>query len=228
VDGLQAKRFDKERECKFGQMAPCMRVGGRTTRQMAKEDSFIWMETPTMASGIMIKLMGLECFITLMELSITEIGTTISNTEMGWRLGLTEQNMKVIIVMVKNKELENLNGKMAVLTLENLLRMKSMEKVRTAGLTEENMKAIGWPTKCMAKASLNGLMVECTKETTLRIKSKAKECLHGLMVKNTMEAGKMESIMELLLSPRKLGNRRKENGKMERDLIGLMIIDYKI
>jgi hypothetical protein len=139
-----------------------------------------------------------------------------------------EQNMKVIIVMAKNKELVNLNGKMAVITLENLLKMKSMEKVIIAGLTEENMMAIGWPTKCMAKASLNGLMVEFTKETTLRIKSKAKEYSPGQMGKNTMEAGKTEGTMELLLSPRLQGIRRKENGKMEREIIGLMIIDYKI
>ena len=58
--GSKAKMSDKEKEDKFGQMAPCMKAGGRITKPMEKEDSFMLMEMFTMANGLMIKPMDSE------------------------------------------------------------------------------------------------------------------------------------------------------------------------
>ena len=46
VNGLKMV-FDMEGESSFGPMDQSMRVGGRTTWQMAKEDSFTLMVTST-------------------------------------------------------------------------------------------------------------------------------------------------------------------------------------
>ena len=59
--GSKGKMSDKEKEDKFGQMAPCMRAGGRITKPMEKVDSSMLMEMFMMANGLMIKLMDLVC-----------------------------------------------------------------------------------------------------------------------------------------------------------------------
>lgn len=52
--------LDKVKVDKFGQMGPCTKVGGRTTKPMEKEDLFMLMVMSMMVNGLTTKLMALE------------------------------------------------------------------------------------------------------------------------------------------------------------------------
>ena len=55
--GFKEKTFDRARVAKYGQMALCTRVGGKTTRQMVREDLSMQMAMSTMVSGKTIRRM---------------------------------------------------------------------------------------------------------------------------------------------------------------------------
>lgn len=57
-NGLFTEIFDKEKEGKYGQMAQCMKVGGKIIKLMAEADLFMQMEMSMMVNGSMIKLMA--------------------------------------------------------------------------------------------------------------------------------------------------------------------------
>lgn len=49
---------------RYGQMGQCMRDGGKTTKQMEREDLFMQMEISMMVSGKMIRLMAKVFIVT--------------------------------------------------------------------------------------------------------------------------------------------------------------------
>jgi len=55
--GSPEKTSDKVKEDKFGQMVPCTRDGGKTTKPMEKVDSFTLTEMSMTVNGSMTKLM---------------------------------------------------------------------------------------------------------------------------------------------------------------------------
>ena len=56
-NGLFTEILDKEKEDKYGQMAQCMKDGGKIIKPMAEDDLFMQMEMSMMVNGSMIKLM---------------------------------------------------------------------------------------------------------------------------------------------------------------------------
>jgi hypothetical protein len=56
-NGLFTEILDKEKEGKYGQMAQCMKDGGKIIKLTAEEDLFMRMEMFMMVNGSMIKLM---------------------------------------------------------------------------------------------------------------------------------------------------------------------------
>lgn len=59
IKGCLVEKLDKVEEPKFGQMAQCMKAGGKTIKQMAKADLFTLMAISMMDFGKMIKLMNM-------------------------------------------------------------------------------------------------------------------------------------------------------------------------
>ena len=80
-NGLKVQISDREKESKLGQMVPCMRVGGKTTKPMVKVDLFMLMEISTTVSGRMTRLMDSEFTHIWMELDTKVSGRKISNME---------------------------------------------------------------------------------------------------------------------------------------------------
>ena len=56
-NGLFTEILDKEKEDKYGQMALCMKDGGKIIKLMAEDDLFMQMGMSMMVNGSMIKLM---------------------------------------------------------------------------------------------------------------------------------------------------------------------------
>ena len=56
-NGLFTEILDKEKEDKYGQMALCMKDGGKIIKPMAEDDLFMQMEMSMMVNGSMIKPM---------------------------------------------------------------------------------------------------------------------------------------------------------------------------
>jgi hypothetical protein len=87
----------------------------------------------------------------------------------------------------------------------------------------ENMKVIGKIIKWMEKENLNGPMEDSMKENIKWIKKKDMEFLNGMMEEYTKVIGKMENSMEkenfIILKNK---NGKKENGKMEKELFGMI------
>ena len=99
-------------ELKFGMMALFIRANGKTTRRTEKVDSFMPTEMFMKENGLMIRLMGREFTLTLMELNTLATGRKISKMERVLNHGLIMLAMKEIINKEKNLVMENLNGLM--------------------------------------------------------------------------------------------------------------------
>lgn len=120
ASGSSARISDKAKVDKFGQMAPCMKAGGKTTKPMVREDSFTPTEMFTMASGSTIKLMDSEFTAISTEQSMRVTGKKINSTAMGLKHGLTVPDMKDNIFKEKNMVMEDLPGLTAAHIMESL------------------------------------------------------------------------------------------------------------
>ena len=78
-----------------------------------------------------------------MVLRMMANGNIIFSTVPVKKLGVIIQNLKVIIIKVKNKARVNIFGKMAQHTTVNGLIIKYMVMVSTFGLSAESMKETG-------------------------------------------------------------------------------------
>ena len=79
---------DKVKEFKYGLMEVCTKVGGKTTKPMGRDVSFMLMETSTTGFGRMIRPMASEFTLTWMEQDTKATGKKISNTERALSPGL--------------------------------------------------------------------------------------------------------------------------------------------
>ena len=95
-NGSKVQISDKVKEYKLGQMVPCMRVGGKTTKLMVKADLSMLMEISMTVSGRMIRLTDLEFTLIWMELDMRVNGRKISNMGKVWKHGLMEQVIEEI------------------------------------------------------------------------------------------------------------------------------------
>lgn len=143
VNGFLERTSGKVKEDKSGQMDQCTRVGGRTTKPTAREDSSMLTETYMTDNGSMIKPMGSVFIAILMEPNMKVIGKKINNMETVWKHGQMVPNTKANTYKERNTELADLPGLMAALITVNLLRIISKAKENIIGLMEENMMVHG-------------------------------------------------------------------------------------
>jgi len=115
-------------------------------------------------------------------------------------------------------------GPMAVLIMENLLRIIFKVKVNITGLMVANMTVNGKTTKWKAMECSPGLMEDGMKAHTLTIRKKVKVTSFGPMVVNMKEAGRMVSNMELELTLPPVEKLNKENGKTVNGFTGYKIL----
>jgi hypothetical protein len=80
----------------------------------------------------------------------------------------------------------------------------------------------------MEKVFSLGLMAEDTKEIIMTIRNKVEVSLYGLMEGNMMENGTMGNNMEKAFTILRKVRSKKENGKMEKELDGLLMNDFDL
>jgi hypothetical protein len=90
---------------KFGLMEPHIKVCGLREKHLAKENFVMLMEILTKDNGKTIKQMDMGYIYTLkLVLNMKGIGKMICNMAQGFRLMLTEINMKACLNKVKGVE----------------------------------------------------------------------------------------------------------------------------
>lgn len=82
-----------------------MKVIGYVIKHMVEENYNILMVISMRVNGNWIKQMGLVCIYMLMEQNILDNGKMICKMERVMRYGQMAQNMKVIILKVKNMDM---------------------------------------------------------------------------------------------------------------------------
>ena len=96
------------------------------------------MEISLKASGLMIKLMGMEFIFIKMELSMRETGKMISSMVMVKKSGPMAPNMKDTILRERSMEEVSTYGKMDLCTTEIGTRTELKDMESTNGKTAEN------------------------------------------------------------------------------------------
>jgi len=131
-------------------------------------------------------------------------------------------NMKEIMFKEKNKVKENFSGQMDLSIRVNLQITIFMDKEPTHGQMEECIKENGRITKWMEMVNLLGQMEENILVVMSKIKNMDMVNFNGQMAECIKEIGKMANNMEKEFTLMLKESRERENGKMERELVGLM------
>merc|ERR1712070_10339 len=117
-------------------------------------------------------------------------------------------------------EKENSRGLMAVHIMENSWKITFKEKESIIGPMDVSMMANGKIIRWKAMEFLHGQMVDAMRAHTSTTKRKAMVTSTGPMVASTRVAGKMESNMESVLTPRQVGRPNRANCPTAKDFIG--------
>lgn len=192
-----------------GPMAQYMKGNGSTTKQKAKANLHIQMETTTRENGLMIKQMVTEfTYTTKLELNMKAIGKMTCNMGQEYRSIATETNMKEC-----SNKAEEVDKAHTITQLDKYIRAAGQTAELKAsgfvnGQTVKSFKGSGWIIKSMVKEYTLGRMVENMRETTATIKNMAKALILGQMVGNTSGNGRMISVtgggpMSLIVSFKK-------------------------
>lgn len=220
MSGSLAQTSDRDMESKFGQMAQCMKAGGKLIKRTVKVDLFMLMETSMMAIGRMIKHMVSEFIAILMEPDTKDSGKKINNTERVWKLGPMVQVTEEITSKVGSMEEAASHGLTEAPILGNLLKIILKAKAHINGQMADNMRDNGKITRWRDMGYSPGRMAEDTRVNTLTIKRKVKVFSTGQMEGSTKAIGKMVSSMASVSIPQLLARPKKENGEKARELLG--------
>lgn len=223
ANGLTSK--DKDLVDKSGLMALYMRVCGKITWLMAKEDLFTLEVMSMKENGSTIKLKEREYIFIKMELPTQANGLMINSMVMASKNGLMEHNIKAISMRVSNKVMELLFGLTEANMKDNLKIIIYKDLDTMSGLMEDNMKVRGETTKCMEEASLFGQINENMRESILMTRKKGMVNLSGQMEGHTKANGKMVNRMAEALTEIRMVSRKMALGLMERKLNGMTDIE---
>ena len=135
----------------------------------------------TKVNGLTTRLKDVVLTNIWMEPNMLEIGKKIDKMVMVLKLGLIMRNMKAIMSLVKNMELELLNGLTDPPISENSIIIIFMEKEFILGQIIENTRANGVEIKCMAKERSHGPMEENMLVNMQMIRKKDMVNLYGPM-----------------------------------------------
>lgn len=140
-----------------------MKVGGRITRQMAKGDLYMLMETFMMGTGWMTRLMASVSILIWTERGTKATGKRTNSTERVWRLGQMERATKEITSRERSMELANLLGQITLLMMASLLTITSTATAFTCGQMAADMKDSGRIIRWRVMAYSHGLITEGTR-----------------------------------------------------------------
>ena len=218
--GSQIQTSSRVRENKYGQMDPCMKAGGTTTKQMEEVDLSTLMETYTMVFGWMTRLMDLECIAIWTVQNMRVNGKKTNSTVKELKPGLMVRDMRDNTSKAKSTVLANLPGLMAACTKASSSKTTSKVKASTTGLTEENTTVRGWITKWRARVCSHGPTAESTRETTSTTRRKVKGSSTGQTAGSMSEGGQMASSTESGLTRQHRAKRRRASGRTASDWTG--------
>jgi hypothetical protein len=142
-----------------------------------------------------------------------ETGSMIKLMEMEIIITLKVQLTKVAGMKINKKEGAEKNGRIVLITKENITEAKNMEVEYFNGPTGPSITANGKTTKCTGRGSLNGPTAESIKENTKTIKNMAKAFTLGQMVECIKVNFKMENSMEKELISNRMDKKYMEFGK---------------
>jgi len=118
---------------KNGQMVLNMKVSGKITEPMVKENSYILMEISMMENGLMIRQMAMVSIIISTVPCMRDTGEMISSMVKARSHGLMAQSMKAIIWLAKSTEWVFTAGMTAANTPVNGMKTKLKDLEHTAG-----------------------------------------------------------------------------------------------
>lgn len=205
-------RSDRARELKYGQTAPCMKDGGKITKQTVKEDSSMLMETSTMDSGKMIRLTGTVSIAISMEPDTKATGKKTSNMEKASKHGLMVPATKVITWKARSMVKVNSPGLMEALIMGNSLRITLTGSVSMNGQTEESSKESGKIIKWKEEEFSLGPTTGDTRENISMTRKKVKASSSGPMEESMKESGRTESNMVSVSTLQPQARPEKDNG----------------
>ena len=142
-----------------------------------------------MAFGKMIRPMGMANILTLMVLSMREIGLMISSMVLERNTGLMVLNTKETTNLERKMVMVNSYGQINLHIVVTLLTIIFMGRGGTGGLMVVNIAEIGNVIKCTAKEYLRGQMVVNMMDNTLMTRNRVMAFLLGLMDVSTMVTG---------------------------------------
>ena len=162
-------------------MAPAMKVRGKTTELMDKENSFTLTATFMKVIGSTIKLMAMESTFMLMELVTKVCGRMIFNMVEAKKVGQTEAFISESTWLAKSTGEVFTAGTTAVSMMAIGTRIRLRVLASTLGLTAESIEENGLTTTWMVLVFILGKMVESMKVNTKTIKNMVLEFIFGLM-----------------------------------------------
>lgn len=112
-----------------GRMDPSMKVSGKMTRLVVRENLSTQMGTSMKENGKMTRLTDTDNTYTTTELNILAIGRTINNMVKGKKVGQMELIMKDSMRKVRNMDKESLILLTDLHTMGNSIIMIFMERV---------------------------------------------------------------------------------------------------
>ena len=166
VNGWLVKILELEKVNRFGQMVPCMKVGGEITRPTVKVDLFTPMVTYMMETGLMIKLTDLVFTAISTEQNMKANGKKTNNMVMVLKPGQMVQDIKANTFKERNTAKVNSHGPMVALSLDSLSTTISRVLANTTGQMEENSMDLGKTIRWKVAEHSHGQTEEDTKVTT--------------------------------------------------------------
>lgn len=220
ASGIRKQNNDTEGVIRSGPTAAYMKDTGNMTKQTAAADLSTRMVTFTMATGRMIRLMGLVSILIQMALSMRATGSTTNNMEKARNTGLTARNMKDSTNTERKMVTANFSGPtvQAIVVISSIIIF--MVRVLTRGPMAVYTTATGKITKCMARACSHGQMGENTRANIMTTKSRVMAFFIGPTVVSIMDSGWQASSKVLAFTSTLKGRCGMGVGKMESVLNG--------
>lgn len=196
MDNGQRMALEKEKELKFGKMAPNSLGTGKTIWQMVKVDWYMLMVIITRDSGKMTKHKAMVYISISIVHRMKVNGKMISNKDMGLKLQLMGRDTKETLNLVENMELARWYGEMArfIVVSSMITKYKGREPIlgKMAEFSLGSGKIIWW--KAEAPSCL--VMAEDMKATIRKTKKMDMESSTGQMDERIRVNGKMENNTE--------------------------------
>lgn len=172
---------------------------GNTDKLKVKGSFCMPTEMSTKACGTITRAMDTESMSMSKALGTKVNGRMISNMEKELKLGMKDQDMKVVILMEERKVMVSTGGLMDPSTKETGLTTRSTDWESIYGKTGGSITVNGKIMIWKAMVFTSGLMEGDLRDNIMTIRKKVMVFITGLMVENMKVGGTRESNMVLAL-----------------------------